>query len=360
MVRYMENKRTDFANNPASIRFILTGSCQSGCNFCHLEGNRPAGYLALHPDISGWKKKGSHLPLLERLSYPAKSADVKFIAYLAGILKINKIHLTGGEPTLHPEIGKITRSLKSKGLHVAMTTHGEYAASVLDKLFIAGIDAVVFSLHCATAEEYLTMDLIAQDIDEKFGLEKALLYAKTRLATKKTNIISCLQRAKRNKNFQTAANHVIRNAPAAIGVIKFCNEYDLDIRLQRNMNKPAESNKVIEEITSVLNAKKITEETGLYDSSLGGTAYEYRLKNGQKGSFRLKDFSPIYLPFMCNGCVLKGTSNCRERFYGIRVQHGYVRLCIDRHDEKTLYDFDSLMMNKFSMIDELKAQYHVG
>jgi len=360
MIRYMENKRTNLVNNPASIRFILTGSCQSGCNFCHLEGNRPAGYLALHPDISGWKEKSPYLPLLERLSYPAKSADVRFVVKLAKILKISKIHLTGGEPTLHPEVGKITKTLKSKGLHVAMTTHGEYATSVLEKMFIAGIDAVIFSLHCATAEEYLTMDLIAQDINEKFGLEKALLYAKTRLATKKASIISCLQRSKKNKNFQTAANHVIRNAPAAIGIIKFCNEYGLDIRLQRNMNKPDESNKVIEEITSVLNAKRISEETGLYDSSLGGTIYEYRLKNGQKGSFRLKDFSSIYLPFMCNDCILKGTSKCRERFYGIRVQHGYVRLCIDRHDEKVLYDYENFLANKNAVLTQLKRQYRVS
>ena len=32
---------------------------------------------------------------------------------------------------------------------------------------------------------------------------------------------------------------------------------------------------------------------------------------------------------MCDGCSLKETPACRERFYGIRVEHGKVTTCID-------------------------------
>jgi len=129
------------------------------------------------------------------------------------------------------------------------------------------------------------------------------------------------------------------------------------VNLRRNEALPLLNQGDIEEIMPGL---FVQVSDWLYDSSLGGTIYEYRLKNGQKGSFRLKDFSSIYLPFMCNDCILKGTSKCRERFYGIRVQHGYVRLCIDRHDEKVLYDYENFLANKNAVLTQLKRQYRVS
>ncbi len=355
----MKGKRSYPADNGASIRFILTGSCQSGCNFCHLEGNRPPGYSTLHPDISGWKEKDKHLSLLQRLSYPVTDADVNFVINLAKTLRIRKIHLTGGEPTIHPGVYDFVRLFKRSDLDVAITTHGEYSLEVLEKLIRSGINSIVFSLHCITPEEYLTLDLIAQDIENSFGLEKSLIYAASKLAMKKKNILSCLDWMKRNQKFEVAVNHVLRSSSATIGVIRFCNEHGLPVRLQRDMNKVVESDYVIDDIISILNAKKTSEEIGFHDSSKGGSDYQYRLKNGQKGSFRLKDFSPIYLPLICEGCVLSGTARCREKFYGLRVQHGQVRLCIDRHDEKVLYDYKSIIENKHGVVTDLKKQYGV-
>ena len=356
MVNQMDNGQ----ETHASIRFILTGSCQSGCDFCHLEGNRPAGYSVLHPDISGWREKDHKLPLLQRLSYPADLQDVEFIIKLGRILNINEVHLTGGEPTIHPQLVEFVSKFKNAGFSVDMTTHGEYAVEVLGKLFLANLDGIVFSLHCTTPEDYLSMDLMAQQLEERFGLEKAITYAKSRLQMKKTNILKSLDWQKKVGRFDVRANHVIRNSSATIAVIRFCNEHGLKIRLQRDLNKRLESGKVLEEVIALLNAHKVCEEDGLYDSSDRRVVYQYRLKNGQKGQFQVKDFSPVYLPLICQNCELRNSSRCRERFYGIRVQHGHVRLCIDRHDKKALYDFKSFLENKYSVMDELKSQYHVS
>ena len=342
-----------------SIRLVLTGSCQSGCNFCHLEGNRPSGYYGLHPDIAGWKEKDPKLPLLQRLAYAANEEDVEFVVRVCKLLKIRKVHLTGGEPTLHPKIEKFVKYFKDNDLHVAVTTHGEYPAEKLNGLFKSGIDSVIFSLHCASEEEYLTMDLMAQKIEEKFGLEKSMLYARTRLQMKKKNIELSLDRSKKIRNFEVVANSVIRDSSPSIAVIRYCNEFGLPIRLQKEMNKPWESERVISEIISILNAKKISTSTSFDDSSRGGTDYQYKMNNGQKGFFRIKVFAHAYLQSICGACRLRNTPKCRERFYGVRIQRGHVRLCIDRHDEKILYTFQDFLNNKNRVIDELKNQYNV-
>lgn len=356
----MPNTRLDRkSENPASIRFILTGSCQSGCDFCHLEGNRPFGYSVLHPDISSWKEKDPNLPILQRLSYPADLADVDFIIKLGHLLKINQVHLTGGEPTLHPSLIDIISKFKQERFLVDFTTHGEYPTSLLSKLLSLQIDGAVFSLHCVSPEEYLSMDLVAQQTEEKFGLEKAIEYSTYRLSMKKNNIQLALGHQKKVKGFDVRANHVIRNSATAISVIRFCNEIGLRLRLQKDLNRRSESARTLEEVMSLLNAVKVDEKDSVYDSSDHRIIYQYRLKNGQKGEFQVKDFSPVYLPFICQNCELKGTNQCRERFYGIRVQHGHVRLCIDRHDKKVLYDFRNFLENKCNVLDELKRQYRV-
>lgn len=342
-----------------SIRLVLTGSCQSGCNFCHLEGNRPSGYYGLHPDIAGWKEKKANIPLIQRLAYAANDEDVNFINTLSKILEIKKVHLTGGEPSLHPEIEKFISFFNKEGFHTAITSHGEYSSDKLKSLIRAGTNSVIFSLHCVTEEEYLSMDLVAQQIEEKFGLERSLIYAKSRLEMKRKNISLALERSRLDKNFEVSANIVIRESPPSIAVIRFCNEIGLKIRLQREMNKPWESDKIISDIITLLNAKKVSSDVSFDDSSRGGTDYEYNLKNGKNGFFRIKDFSPVYLNGMCNGCRLKNTPKCREKFYGIRVQRGYVRLCIDRHDEKVLYKFSEILNNKQGVLDDLKKQYNV-
>lgn len=341
--------------NESSIRLVLTGSCQSGCNFCHLEGNRPAGYSALHPDIAGWKEKKQNMPLIQRLSYPINTEDVRSTVKLAKLLKIPEIHLTGGEPTLHPNVCEFITLIHSSGLRVEVTTHGEYSNDMLRKVVRANLDGIVFSVHCTTEEEYLSMDLVAQEIQERYGLDKALLYSKSRLEMKKRNILHALK----YKNLLVRANHVVRDSSAAIGVIHFSNKHDLEIRLQRNANKREESDIIINEIIAILKAKKIGEEYSYYDSTGGISTYQYSLVNGYKGIFKIKSFSKVYFPLICDSCVFKGTNQCREMFYGIRAQHNQIRVCIDRHDDKVLYSFNDILSNKNGIVTELKKQYHV-
>lgn len=338
-----------------SIRLILTGSCQSGCSFCHLEGNRPSGYYGLHPDIAGWKEKKQNMPLIQRLSYPINTEDVRSTIKLAKLLKIPEIHLTGGEPTLHPNVCEFVSLIHNSGLWVKLTTHGEYSEDVLQKLVHARLNSIVFSMHCATESEYLSMDLVAQEMQEKYGLEKALLYSKSRLDMKKRNILHALK----YRNLSVKANHVVRDSSAAIGVIHFSNKHGLEIRLQRNENRREESDIIINDIIAILNAKKVGEEYSYYDSTGGISTYQYRLVNGYKGTFKIKSFSKVYFPLICDGCVFKGTRQCREMFYGIRAQHNQIRVCIDRHDDKVLYSFNDILSNKNGIVTELKKQYHV-
>lgn len=341
-----------------TIRLIVTGSCQSGCNFCHLEGNRPAGSYTLHPDISGWKDKTTQTPLIERLSYPIDDEDIDFVLKVSKLLQINEIHLTGGEPTLHPQLNQIISDLKRHHLNVAMTTHGEYSQDKLESLFKSGLDKIIFSLHCTNEEEYLSMDLVAQQIQDRYGLERSLIYAQNKLNMKMANIKKSLDRTKSFSFLKVAANHVIRNFSPALSVIRFSNEIGLTLRLQRDLNKSEESSEITQEIISILNAKKIFEEENNIESSTRAT-YQYKAGKDKVGFFIVKNSGPVYLPMVCDHCSLKETVRCRERYYGIRVQKGFIRFCIDRHDEGVLYGYKSFLNNENGIVDVLRHHYNL-
>jgi len=68
--------------------------------------------------------------------------------------------LTGGEPTLHPDLPAIVSLARDSGLHVRMITNGQKTAEegVLEKLVAAGLQHVHVSVHSARpdVQAYLT------------------------------------------------------------------------------------------------------------------------------------------------------------------------------------------------------------
>ena len=172
---------------------------------------------------------------------------------------------------------------------------------------------------------------------------------------KKANILQALK----FKRLTVKGNHVVRDASTAIGAIRFSNKHAFDVRLQRNANRKEESDIIINDIIEILKAKKVNEVYSYYDSTGGISTYQYRLVNGYKGSFKIKSFSKVYFPLICDECIFKGTKQCREMFYGVRAQHNQMRLCIDRHDDKVLYSFHDVLNNKNGIVNDLKKQYHV-
>ena len=106
-------------NFGGTVRITMLSSCQSGCDFCHLEGHKNSDEIGtLNPAIAGWKKTG-------RLDNAVTLQDIQQSILIAKALKLDNINLTGGEPTLHPNLVEFIGHLAQAGMSVAMTTHAE-------------------------------------------------------------------------------------------------------------------------------------------------------------------------------------------------------------------------------------------
>ncbi|HMN67743.1 MAG TPA: GTP 3',8-cyclase MoaA [Bdellovibrionales bacterium] len=114
------------------LRLSLTEKCNFKCGYC-----LPNGYRGC----------------------PAKSLDLREIANLAFAFKelgVEKIRLTGGEPTLRSDLSEIVQILKSDvGIpQVALTTNGFRLEQDMEELKRAGLDALNISLDSLRKDKF--------------------------------------------------------------------------------------------------------------------------------------------------------------------------------------------------------------
>ena len=125
---------------PRTVRVKLNSSCQYNCKFCHQEGDATA------KDIDGEQ-------LLQAMKIFSKD------------LGVNRIHFTGGEPTLYQKFSDILKSCKKHGYDCALTTNGQFDARKLPLLVKSGLNSMNFSLHTLDAYAFLRM----QSLDTKIS-----------------------------------------------------------------------------------------------------------------------------------------------------------------------------------------------
>ena len=88
---------------PLKLRLLLTSACTARCGYCHNEGQaKDNTQLSLHAI--------NHV--LDTLA--------------AGNRQISEIILSGGEPTLHPQLAEIAQRCKATGALVSINTHGAH------------------------------------------------------------------------------------------------------------------------------------------------------------------------------------------------------------------------------------------
>ena len=338
------------------IRLVLATGCQSGCNFCHLEGHKSSDEIGqLNPALVGWKDPNKkNIPLIDKLGNAVRSSDVQAAIDITKKLGMDNIHLTGGEPTLHPDIIGIISRIKEEGLSVAITTHGEISPSKFDEILYSGVDSINFSLHAITPMQYVAMDLIAQR-KARTSPDEALNYAKVRLRNKQANIRRAI--AYQNEfpdRFKVKTNTVVLNADTTREIIEWCNNEGVSPRIQRDLNNKSDSQILIDNVISELDAYPIQEDVAIGDSSGSGIMYEYK-----GGQFKVKEFGDIYIDEMCKSCTKKDTPGCREHFYGVRVEGGgIVSTCIDVQTQGvTVFSQDEFLSAKEGVPTAIAKQY---
>jgi len=286
-----------------SIRVLATHACQERCNFCHNEGAKDY----LHTPIG----------IEETVAFSKRARDE---------FGLTVVHLTGGEPTLHPQIVDLARALKRADFSVQMTTNGDLPPHLLDEIIEAGVSSINFSLHAITPEDFRTTQVPG-------GLNEKLEYYEFLMRRKKSNIEKARQSAK------VKLNTVVINEEITGKVIDFAFEQNIPLRLMRNLNNIEESDRIIEKLLSEKELRPILKQEAGGDSGGSGTVYGSISGNVQNPDVKVKKFGAVYLSSICESCRLKDTPRCREKFYGIRINvnpetlENEVRLCIDRDDE---------------------------
>jgi len=141
-----------------SIRILTTHACQERCVFCHNEG--ADDYLHTPIDIN------------ETVDFCKKARDE---------FGLTVAHLTGGEPTLHPQVVELVGALKKADFNVQMTTNGDLNPDLLDEILEAGVDSINFSLHAITPDGFRRTQALG-------GLSHKPEYYEFLMKRKKSNI----------------------------------------------------------------------------------------------------------------------------------------------------------------------------
>ena len=95
--------KTAVPHAPLKLRFLLTSACTARCGYCHNEGQA---------------KNTTRLSLV----------DITHVldTLAAGHRQVREIILSGGEPTLHPQLAEIAQRSKASGALVSINTHGAH------------------------------------------------------------------------------------------------------------------------------------------------------------------------------------------------------------------------------------------
>jgi cyclic pyranopterin phosphate synthase len=124
--------RDSFGRDIHYLRISLTDKCNLRCVYCMSEDMvfRPNDELMTTPEI------------------------LRLVNIFVGI-GIDKIRLTGGEPSIHPDLVDIVRGIRQAGIHrISMTTNGLRLAALAQPLKAAGLERVNVSIDTLDADRF--------------------------------------------------------------------------------------------------------------------------------------------------------------------------------------------------------------
>lgn len=121
--------RDRFGREVSDLRISLTQRCNLRCVFCHMEG-QPVSR--------------------EELS----AEEIVRVVRAAAEMGVDRVKLTGGEPTLRTDLPEIVRGIRPLVAEVSMTTNGLKLEELAPTLRAAGLDRVNVSLPSLDPETY--------------------------------------------------------------------------------------------------------------------------------------------------------------------------------------------------------------
>ena len=313
----------------STLRVKVGDACGLTCTFCHNEGTPVAqdNHGRNEGDFvtAGPSGRVSIYSATNRVSFvPARMpADASFVDALAALrdaLDFTEVHLTGGEPTLHPEVDGLTRLAVGAGFRVGMTSNGENGAAVLPSCAAAGLDRVNFSIFGTTPDE------LAEVQGVRF---RNAGRAARKIAALKRSIQACAE-----SGVKATANIVVPDYRHAERVHRLLDEYspDLSVRLLNSLDHGSAS---IDAIERILRDRGAVPVARYVTAGASGSRTAYRLPGERQVFF--KQIRPVRLPDTCTGCRFNNGTDCQEGYYGVRLYYDnrgqyQVGVCIQRMD----------------------------
>ncbi|WP_059010616.1 radical SAM protein [Streptomyces specialis] len=312
-----------------TLRIKVIDSCGMTCTFCHNEGTlvsadnhaRPAGPFT----PAGRSGRVSIYLATNGARFVAAPirADDSFrsaLERLRDALDLDEAHLTGGEPTLHPELARIVALTGNTGFAVSVTSNGENGERILPGCVQAGLQRVNFSVFGTDPEE------LAQVQNAKFR--------RASLAAAKIEALNTSLRVSLDLGLRTCANVVLPDRTHIPRVHQLLETYSprLSVRVLSSLADGDASLDAIDTLLDELGAEP--EEVHLIAGS-SGFRIAYRLPNGRR--LMVKHIRPLRLPSTCTGCRFNNDVDCQEGYYGLRLYRDpasafHVGVCIQRMD----------------------------
>lgn len=312
-----------------TLRLKVIDGCGMTCTFCHNEGtpvvadnsrreagdfapSGPSGRVSIYLATNGAR-------FLPATVTPDADLTATILA-LRDALDLDELHLTGGEPTLHPMLAQIVRIGTDASLRVCITSNGERGSVVLEDCVKAGLDRINFSVFGTTAQE------LAQVQHERF--------TNLRRAERKIQALQESILLAETLGLKANANIVVPNYRHAPRVRRLLEQYTswISVRLLNSLDDGAES---IDAIERILNDLGATPATYHVTAGVSGSRTAYTLPDGRTIWF--KQIRSVRLPTTCADCRFNNDTDCQEGFYGIRLyrdtEGGFqVGVCIQRMD----------------------------
>src|SRR5699024_8375301 len=352
-----------YIDTDITLRVKILDACGMTCTFCHKQGtpsvvdnpNRsPMPFLASgnsgRTSIYVATNGATFLPA----TIPPDEDFAHALQKLREYMGFTELHLTGGEPTLHPHLPDLVRLATAQGYRVCMTSNGENGARQIPACADAGLDRVNFSVFGTTPNE------LAQVQHARF---RDPAKAAAKIEALRASIQACVDHGVR-----AGANIVVLDHTHIDRVHRLLDTYapELSVRLLNSLDHGQTS---IDAIDDLLAQRGAVAEAHHLTAGASGSRTAYRIDGGRR-RIHVKWIRPVRLPTTCQGCRFNNETDCQEGFYGLRLYRDrsgryLVGVCLQRMDLcRPIEDFlrdpvkDEILHFRQADRDKLEAAHH--
>ncbi|MEU3216466.1 radical SAM protein [Streptomyces sp. NPDC006971] len=313
-----------------TLRVKIIDACGLACSFCHNEGTPVATDNAHRPadQFTGIPGRSGRVSIYLRTNgadfLPARiAADAEFALALAavrGALPTTEVHLTGGEPTLHPDLPGLIAIARRLGLTVGLTSNGEAGAAVLPAAAAAGLDRINLSVFGTTPEELAAV--------------QGPRLASPKLAERKLAALDATIEAATAHGVKVSANIVIPDRSHVDRVLRIIERHGRAV-VVRMLVSLEDGGASLDAMQAVVDHAGAVPVRRIVTAGASDQRVRYVLPDGR--TLYAKSIRPVRLPETCTGCRFNNDRDCQEGYYGVRLYRAtngpfMVGVCIQRMD----------------------------